>query len=182
MPRTNMRLSGFGGQGIILIGVIAARAAVEQDGIYATQTQSYGAESRGGACVADVVLSQEKIDYPEPEELDILVAMSQSALDRHVGELLPGGTLIVDSDMVTRVPEGLTGPVYRIPASRIAAEKLGRKVVANTVMLGATARLTRTVSIDGLIAATENSVPSHSVGLNRRAIQAGVALAEELMA
>ena len=76
MPRTNMRLSGFGGQGIILAGVITAKAAVEQDGIYATQTQSYGAESRGGACMANVVLSQEKIDYPEPEELDILVAMS----------------------------------------------------------------------------------------------------------
>jgi 2-oxoglutarate ferredoxin oxidoreductase subunit gamma len=93
-----MRLSGFGGQGIILAGVIMAKAAVEQDGIHATQTQSYGAESRGGACMANVVLSQEKIDYPEPEELDILVALSQSALDRHIGDLLPGGTLIVDSD------------------------------------------------------------------------------------
>ena len=80
MARTNVRLSGFGGQGIILAGVITAKAAVEQDGIYATQTQSYGAESRGGACMANVVLSQEKIDYPEPEELDILVAMSQSAV------------------------------------------------------------------------------------------------------
>lgn len=181
MARTNMRLSGFGGQGIILAGVIMARAAVEQDGIYATQTQSYGAESRGGACMANVVLSQEKIDYPEPEELDILVAMSQSALDRHIGELLPGGTLIVDSGMVTRLPEGLPGPVYRIPATRTAAEKLGRQVVANTVMLGATARLTGTISVDGLIAAMETSVPSQTVDLNRRAIQAGVALAEELI-
>jgi len=174
-------LSGFGGQGIILAGVIMARAAVEQDGIYATQTQSYGAESRGGACMANVVLSQEKIDYPKPEELDILVAMSQSALDRHIGELLPDGTLIVDSGMVTRVPEGLPGSVYRIPATRTAAEKLGRQVVANTVMLGATARLTGTISVDGLIAAMETSVPSQTVDLNRRAIQAGVALAEELI-
>ncbi len=181
MPRTNMRLSGFGGQGIILAGVIMAKAAVEQDEIHATLTQSYGAESRGGACMANVVLSQERIDYPEPEELDILVAMSQAALDRHIGELLPGGTLIVDSDLVTRVPEGLTGPVYRITATRTAAEKLGQQVVANTVMLGATARLIDIVSIDGLSAAMENSVPSHTVDLNRRAIQAGVALAEELI-
>ena len=181
MARTNMRLSGFGGQGIILAGVLMARAAVEQDGLYATQTQSYGAESRGGACMANVVLSPEKIDYPEPEELDILVAMSQSALDRHIGDLLPDGTLIVDSSMVTRVPDGLSGPLYRIPATRTAADELDRQVVANTVMLGATARLTNTVSIGGLIAAMEASVPSHTVDLNRRAIQAGVALAEELV-
>lgn len=181
MPRKDMRLSGFGGQGIILAGLIMAKAAVEQDGIYATQTQSYGAESRGGACMTNVVLSQEKIDYPEPEELDILVAMSQSALDRHIGDLVADGILIVDPDMVTRVPEGLTVPVYQIPATRTASEKLGSDVIANAVMLGATTRLTGVVSISGLIAAMENSVPQRMVDLNRRAIWVGIALAEELI-
>lgn len=182
MSRTNMRLSGFGGQGIILAGVIIAKAAVEQDGIYATQTQSYGVESRGGACVANVVLSSEKIDYPEPEELDVLVAMSQLALDRYIGDLVPNGTLILDSDMVTNLPEGLAATVYRIPATRNAAERLGNDLVANTVMLGAVARLTdAVVSINSLIAAMEDSVPPHTMEINRRAIRAGVALAQELI-
>lgn len=181
MARTNLRLSGFGGQGIILASVILAKAAVEQDGIHATQTQSYGAESRGGACMANVVLSDQKIDYPEPEELDVLVVMSQAALDRHIGELRPDGTLIVDSDMVTQLPPGFAGPVFKIPATRTASVELGRRVVANMMMLGATSRLTQAVSIEGLIAAMESSVPPHTLDLNRRAIQAGVASAEELI-
>jgi 2-oxoglutarate ferredoxin oxidoreductase subunit gamma len=181
MARATLRFSGFGGQGIILAGVIVAKAAVEQDGIYAALTQSYGAESRGGACMANIVLSQERIDYPEPEELDILVVMSQSALDQHIGGLLPDGILIVDSDMVPEVPQGLTGPVYRIPATQTATQQLGGQVAANMVMLGATARLTSTVSIHGLIAAMENTVPSHMAEPNRHAIQAGVELAEELV-
>lgn len=182
MNRTNVRLSGFGGQGIILAGVILARAAVEQDGIFATQTQSYGAESRGGACVADVILSGEKIDYPEPEELDLLVVLSQAALDRHVKSLLPGGTLIVDADMVTKVPEDLQATVYRIPATRTAEVELGRRLVANMVMLGAVAKLTGLVSVQGLMAAMQDSLAPRLVDINRKAIEAGVALAERALA
>ena len=181
MSRTNVRLSGFGGQGIILAGVTLARAAVEHDGINAAQTQSYGAESRGGACMANVVLADVKIEYPMPEKLDVLVAMSQSALDQHLGDLVPEGTLIVDSDTVASVPDRPSGAVYRIPATRIATETLGQRMVANMVMLGATARLTGAVSIDGVIAAMEAGVPERTVDVNRKAIEAGVALAEELV-
>jgi 2-oxoglutarate ferredoxin oxidoreductase subunit gamma len=180
-PRINLRLSGYGGQGIILAGVIIAKAAVEYEHIYATQTQSYGAESRGGACMANVVLSQQAIGYPEPEALDILVVMSQSALDRHVGELSPGGTLILDADMVQKIPERLPSFFYRIPATRIAAEELGRPLVANTVMLGAVARLTGIVSVDSLISAMSDVVPSDAVDLNHRAILRGIGLAEEII-
>ena len=181
MARTNVRLSGFGGQGIILAGVILARAAVEHDRIFATQTQSYGAESRGGACTADVILSDERIDYPEPEELDVLVALSQAALDRHVKNLLPNGTLIVDADMVPTVPVGLQATVYRIAATQTAEAELGQRLVANIVMLGAVTRLTGLVTVDGLIATMESSLAPHLVEINRRAIKAGVSLAERLI-
>jgi 2-oxoglutarate ferredoxin oxidoreductase subunit gamma len=181
MSRTNIRLSGFGGQGIIMAGVIIAKAAVEHDGIYATQTQSYGVESRGGACMANVVLSSEIIDYPEPEELDILVAMSQMALDRYIGDLVPNGTLILDSGLATSIPDDLTVTVYGIPATRSADEKLGRNIVANVVMLGAVAKLTGAVSISGLIAAMEDSVPQHMMEINERAIRIGVDLAQAVV-
>jgi 2-oxoglutarate ferredoxin oxidoreductase subunit gamma len=181
MSRTNIRLSGFGGQGIIMAGVIIAKAAVEHDGIYATQTQSYGVESRGGACMANVVLSSEIIDYPEPEELDILVAMSQMALDRYIGDLVPNGTLILDSGLATSIPDDLTVAVYGIPATRSADEKLGRNIVANVVMLGAVAKLTGAVSISGLIAAMEDSVPQHMMEINERAIRIGVDLAQAVV-
>ncbi len=176
-----MRLSGFGGQGIILAGQILARAAVECEGIFAAQSQSYGAASRGGATAADIVLSAQKIDFPEPEDLHVLVAMSQSALDRHIHALLPSGTLITDSDLVTRVPQGLEGHTYRIPATRIARDKLGSELIANLVMLGALVRLTGLVSIDALTTATERSVPRQTFQLNRHAIEAGVKIAEELI-
>ncbi len=181
MSRTNIRLSGFGGQGIIMAGVIIAKAAVEHDGIYATQTQSYGVESRGGACMANVVLSSEIIDYPEPEELDILVAMSQMALDRYIGDLVPNGTLILDSGLATSIPDDLTVEVYGIPATRSADERLGRNIVANVVMLGAVAKLTGAVSISGLIAAMEDSVPQHMMEINERAIRIGVDLAQAVV-
>lgn len=181
MSRTNIRLSGFGGQGIIMAGVIIAKAAVEHDGIYATQTQSYGVESRGGACMANVVLSSEIIDYPEPEELDILVAMSQMALDRYIGDLVPNGTLILDSGLATSIPDDLTVAVYGIPATRSADERLGRNIVANVVMLGAVAKLTGAVSISGLIAAMEDSVPQHMMEINERAIRIGVDLAQAVV-
>lgn len=131
--------------------------------------------------MANVVLSSEIIDYPEPEELDILVAMSQMALDRYIGDLVPNGTLILDSGLATSIPDDLTVAVYGIPATRSADEKLGRNIVANVVMLGAVAKLTGAVSISGLIAAMEDSVPQHMMEINERAIRIGVDLAQAVV-
>jgi 2-oxoglutarate ferredoxin oxidoreductase subunit gamma len=154
-----------------------AKAAVEQDGLYAAQTQSYGAQTRGGDATADVIVSQEQIDYPHAQTLDVLVALSQSALDKNIDRLSPDGTLIIDSDLVTQLPKRKAGLLYRIPATSCASGKLGKRVVANMIMLGATAKLTGIVTIDGLLRALEESVPSNLLDVNARAIQEGVNIA-----
>lgn len=181
MSKTNVRISGFGGQGIILAGVILARAAVEHDGIFATQTQSYGAESRGGDSVADVILSEVKIDYPEPERLDLLVALSQVALNRNLNLLVTGGTLIVDPDMVTDLPVDASVRVLRIAATRTAEVAFGKRAVANMIILGALAKLTGLVTVEGLILAMQNTLDPRLVDMNRLAIESGVSLAERVL-
>lgn len=104
MPRIEVRLTGFGGQGMVLSGIILARAAM-YDKKEVVQTQSYGPEARGGACSSEVVISDEAILYPLIEEADILVAISQEALDKHINSIKKGGTLIIDSDTISRSPK-----------------------------------------------------------------------------
>lgn len=182
MTITSIRLAGLGGQGVVLAGVMLARAAVEHDGTYATQSQVTGAESRGGLTSADVLLSPEPIDYPQAQSLDILVAMAQASLDQHAQALKPDGVLIIDPDMVSRLPEAFNGTVYRVPATRLAIEKLGRRVVANMLLLGVIAQLTGVVSIEGATAAMQSTLAPRLQEINRQAIQTGVELAKELQA
>ena len=179
MPKTEIKVTGLGGQGVVLAGIIIGRAASLHDGKHATQTQSYGPEARGGAARSEVVISDEPIDYPEVEEADILVAMSQEALNRQLGSLKDGGVLLVDADLVTDTPEGKRAVLYRIPATRVASEELGRRIVANMVMLGATVGVTSVVSEKALKAAVRESVPPGTEDLNIRALERGLALARQ---
>ena len=180
MPRTEVKVTGLGGQGVVLAGIIIARAASLYDGKNATQTQSYGPEARGGAARSEVVISDEPIDYPKVEQADILVAMSQEALDRHLGTLREGGVLLVDEDLVREIPEGKKAVLYRVPATRVASEELGRRIVANMVMLGATAGVTSIVSEEALKAAVGESVPRGTEDLNIAALEKGLALARKM--
>ena len=142
-----IRLAGFGGQGIIMAGYVLGRAGV-LDGANALQTQSYGSESRGGACKSDVVISEDEILELAPSALDVLVAMSQPALDKFLPNLRPDGVLIYDSGLV-RHDDG--GPrCLGLPATTIAHDLLGSDVVANVIMLGCLAALTGVVSGDSL--------------------------------
>ncbi len=107
MPfRFELRLSGEGGQGLVLAGKILAEAAAIYDDRNATQSQSYGPEARGGASRSDVIVSEEEIDYPKAENVDLLLALTQEALDRYLKDLRPRGWLVVDSGAVTRLPDG----------------------------------------------------------------------------
>jgi len=180
MPRTEIKVTGFGGQGVVLTGIIVARAACLHDAKNATQTQSYGPEARGGAARSEVVISDEPIDYPKVEQADILVAMSQEALDRHLGTLREGGVLLVDEDLVRDIPEGKEIVLYRVPATRVASEELGRRIVANMVMLGATAGATSIVSEESLKAAVRESVPRGTEELNIAALEKGLALVRKM--
>ncbi|MFB3777906.1 MAG: 2-oxoacid:acceptor oxidoreductase family protein [Bryobacteraceae bacterium] len=172
MRLTEIRIAGFGGQGVILSAIIVGKAVSIFQGGHATMTQNFGPESRGGACSAQVVLSDSPILYPYVTRPDVLVAMSQEAYTRFIPELKQGGTLLVEQDLVklAGLPEGVR--VHGVPATRLA-EELGRKMVLNVVMVGFFASVTGLVEEQALRRAVEDSVPPAFRELNLKAFQKG---------
>jgi len=180
MPRREVRLSGFGGQGIILAGNILGKAAAIYDGKHATFIQSYGPEARGGSCAAEVIVDEQPVHYPHIVDPEVLIVMSQGAYNRYIGEFRPDGLLIVDSDLVALDERAGSCRVLSIPATRIA-EEVGRKLVANIVVLGFLAAVTDLVSEDALLEAALTSIPEKTIEMNRQAFQAGLAYGKELV-
>jgi 2-oxoglutarate ferredoxin oxidoreductase subunit gamma len=176
--RFEIRLSGSGGQGLILAGIVLAEAAGVYDGKYVAQSQSYGPEARGGASKAEVVISDEEIDYPMATRPDLLLAMNQSACDAYYHDLKPEGMLVVDSTFVTNTP---TTKAVRIPFTQLARQELGSEMAANIVALGALATLTKIVSPEALETAVLSRVPPGTEDLNRRALQLGSRSAQEIL-
>lgn len=172
MRLTEVRIAGFGGQGVILAAMVIGKAASIFQNEHATMTQSFGPESRGGACSAQVILSDEPILYPYVTRPDVLVAMSQEAYTKFVPELKDGGLLIVERDLVqvTNLPSGVR--VYGVPATRLA-EELGRRMVLNIVMVGFFAAVTNLLDPEALRKAIDDSVPPAYRELNRRAFDKG---------
>ena len=172
MRLTEIRIAGFGGQGVILSAIIIGKAASIFEGGHATMTQSFGPESRGGACSAQVVLSDQPVLYPYVTRADVLVAMSQEAYTRFVPELKEDGLLVVEQDLVhlAGVPSGVR--VYGVPATRLA-EELGRRMVLNVVMVGFFASVTGLLGEQTLRRAVEDSVPPAFRELNLKAFQKG---------
>jgi 2-oxoglutarate ferredoxin oxidoreductase subunit gamma len=169
-----IRIAGSGGQGILIAGVILGKAASVYDGKWATQTQSYGPEARGGASKTDVIISSTEINYPFISECDVLVCLSQLAYTKYGADVTESGMRIIDPDMVV----AHNGDGIPIPASS-AAESLGSPLVANMVMLGALAELYGTVSIDALEKAIESTVSKRFVELDILAVRKGVELAQD---
>jgi 2-oxoglutarate ferredoxin oxidoreductase subunit gamma len=170
--RTEIRLAGSGGQGLVLAGIILAEAAILYDNKNAVQTQSYGPEARGGASKSEVILSDEQIDYPKCEEIDVLMCLNQKSLDEYHEALRHGGVLIVDADLCSRLPEGEYN-VYKIGFTRLARDEIGKVFVANIVSLGALAGLTDCVSRVALERAVAGRVPKGTEELNLRALAVG---------
>ena len=172
---TEVRIAGFGGQGVILAGYIVGKAAALYDRKAATMTQSYGPESRGGACSADVVVAGEDIDYPRVKAPDILVALSQEAFTANLPAVREAGLVIIDTDLVKTdaLPMGAERFLKTIPATRLA-EQLGKKVVANIIMLGYFTRQTGLVSEQAMRRAIQTSVPERFAALNLKAFQVGL--------
>jgi len=172
MSRTEVILTGFGGQGIVLSGTVLARAAV-YDRKEVVQTQSYGPEARGGACRAEVIVSDDTIYYPFVEEADILIAMSQEALDKYINKIKTGGRLIVDST-ISRIPQKDGIKLNKVAATSIASEKLGKTIVANIIMLGALTSLTGIVSREAIEKAVRESIPGRGAEeVNLKALEEG---------
>lgn len=179
--RSEVRFAGFGGQGIISAGKIAGRAAAIFGGKNAVMMQSYGPEARGGACNADLVISDIPIGYPQLHRPDLLVIMSQEAYEKYGATISPEGILIVDEDLVDLSdPPPCVERVFRIPATRLADE-LGRKIVANVVMLGALAAISGVVSREVMLEAILSSVPPRTKELNERAYSTGFDVGKEAL-
>jgi 2-oxoglutarate ferredoxin oxidoreductase subunit gamma len=172
-------LSGSGGQGLILAGLILAEAAAIYEGKNAVQTQSYGPEARGGASKSEVIISNSEILYPKTTRLDYLLALNQESCDKYAHDLKDSGLLLVDTDAVEHVP-----PVRSIslPLVRTAREKIGRVMTTNIISLGALVGVSHVVSPKALEKAVLKRVPRGTEQLNLKALQLGFQLAEEVKA
>jgi 2-oxoglutarate ferredoxin oxidoreductase subunit gamma len=170
MARYEVRLAGFGGQGIILSGYILGKAAALYDGKDAVFSQSYGPEARGGACAADVVIDDDAVDYPVLTRPNILVLMSQEAALKYSADMAHDAVVLIDEDLVTA---GAGRKVLGAPTTRIA-EDMGRRLVGNIAMLGFLTGATSVVSRSAMEEAIRTTVPPKTVDLNLRAFGAGL--------
>jgi 2-oxoglutarate ferredoxin oxidoreductase subunit gamma len=169
--RYEVRLSGSGGQGLILAAVILAAAVVEEENRNAVQIQSYGPEARGGATKADVVIADGEIFYPKARELDLLLALTQEAFDKYHRDVKKEGLIIVDEDAVPRFHAPVD--VIVLPIIRTAREKIQAAVTANIISLGVIQELTKVVKVKSLQEAIKNRVPPHFVDKNMLAFDTG---------
>ena len=177
--RYEIRLSGEGGQGLVLAGKILAEAAAIYDNKNATQSQSYGPEARGGASRSEVIISDEEIDYPKAINIDLLLALTQQACDRYSKDLKENSILLIDSDAVDKLPE-TKAIIYKVPIVETARTDVGRVMVANIVALGIIAELTKVVSIEALESAILSRVPKGTEDLNLKALKIGREKGKEL--
>jgi 2-oxoglutarate ferredoxin oxidoreductase subunit gamma len=166
----DIRFAGFGGQGIVMAAYILGRAAILA-GRNALQTQSYGSEACGGACKSDVAISDEEVFELAPAELDVLVALSQPALDKYWANLRNDRILIFDRDLVK--PPGDRAGGFGLPATNIAHQTFGLDVLASVIMLGALVARTDVVSHEALCRAIGDSVPPKTVDVNLKAFEEG---------
>ncbi len=173
--RSEVRLSGSGGQGLILVGIILAKAAVK-DGFRVTQTQSYGPESRGGSSRADVIISNDEVFYPEATHFDILVALTQEACDKYLYDLKDKGILITDSGLVKNISM-TSSHIYEAPFTEIAIEKLGSALPMNILSLAYMVKVSGIVSDKALEEAIAETVKGAALDINKKAMKLGFELA-----
>jgi 2-oxoglutarate ferredoxin oxidoreductase subunit gamma len=174
--RYEIRLSGSGGQGLVLAGVILAEAMGVYEGKNVTQTQSYGPEARGGASRSDIVISDGEIYYPKTMELDLLLCLTQESCDEYFEYLNDDGILIVDSDRVRQLP---TQRAYSLPFINTAREKVGTPVVANVVSLAAVAAISGICAKESIEKAVLDRAPRGTEEKNKTACDLGYEMGME---
>jgi 2-oxoglutarate ferredoxin oxidoreductase subunit gamma len=178
---TEIRVAGFGGQGVILSASVMGKAGSVFEGGFATMCQAFGPEARGGACSAQLILSDEPILYPYVTRPDVLIVMSQEAYTKFVPDLKDDGILIVERDLV-RISHVKSGQkLYSVPATRIA-EQIGKRMVLNIVMVGFFAAVTSIVNAESVRKAVEDSVPPAFKELNLQAFDKGYEYGQERLA
>jgi len=171
--RREVRIAGFGGQGVVTLGTILAVAAGIQEDLEVAQTQSYGPEARGGACRSDVIISDEPIDYTKPLALDLFIALSPAALEQYWAEVREGRTVVlVDKTLIPRTPEH-SPRVLAIEATRIAEEEFKDRVVANMVMLGVMAAISGWIGLKALEQSLNGRISPRALEASRAALKRG---------
>jgi 2-oxoglutarate ferredoxin oxidoreductase subunit gamma len=182
MSVTEIKIGGFGGQGVILTGLIIGKAAAIYGDRHSTMTQAFGPEARGSSCSSQVIVSDEKILYPYVTAPDVLVVMSQDAAARFVPEMrqTPQSLLLYEKDLVKLDGIQFTSTAHGIPATRIA-EELGRTIVLNIVMIGFFAAISRVLTADAVRAAVKDSVPRGTESLNLGAFDRGYSYGVDLL-
>jgi 2-oxoglutarate ferredoxin oxidoreductase subunit gamma len=176
--KIEIRISGLGGQGVVLAGQVLGKAAI-YSGKNAVQTQSYGAEARGSAAKSEVIISDGKIGFPIVRKCDILIAMSPEAVEKNVKALKEGGLLLIDSTTVRSVPK-IKARIFKIPATETSKKVLGEKLYANMIMLGALVKITGTVNEESMERVISDTFPEKFVSINIEAYKKGKELARML--
>ena len=172
MAQTQIRIGGFGGQGVILSGIIIGRGAAIHAGLHATLVQSFGPEARGSSSSAELIVSDERIWYPYVKDLDMLVVLSQDAYNRFTPALRKGGLLVTEADLVSVQPPVSDARHYVVPATRLA-EEIGRKIVLNIITVGFFGAVSQLMPQAALEKAVKESVPPGTLDLNLRAFHKG---------
>lgn len=173
LQKIEIRLSGSGGQGLILGGIILADAAIE-DGLNATQSQSYGPEARGGASKAEVIISKEEINYPKVGSCDLLLCLTQKSYDKYIDSLNKSGILVVDSEI--EVDENIKCKTYNLPIINTAINEIGTPMVSNIVSLGVISEISGILTEEAMKSSIIKRVPAGTGELNMKAFERGKSL------
>jgi len=177
--KTEIRIAGFGGQGVILLGIIMGKAACIFEERNSTMIQSFGPEARGGSCSAQVVVSSEPIMYPYIKHSDVLVVMSQEAYGIFAPEVKPGGLILYESDLVEAKDRPENVKCCGIPAIKYAEEIRG-KILLNIVMLGFFVAVSGVVSVESMMNSINDSVPRGTEQFNLKAFERGYLYGKDL--
>ncbi len=176
---TNIMFCGFGGQGIVLSGVILGQAAV-YDGLNSAMASSYGSEARGSACRSEVIISTKPIVYPHITKVDIIGAMSQQGYDKfHSRHRDENSLLVFDSSMVEHIDD-CGCKQLGVAATETAVKLFDKRIVANIIFLSAIVGLTKIVSQESLEKAIIKYVPSKFKDSNLKAMRQGLSMVRHL--
>ncbi|MBW2620316.1 MAG: 2-oxoacid:acceptor oxidoreductase family protein [Deltaproteobacteria bacterium] len=179
MERCRLVFSGSGGQGVITAAVVLAEAAVLYENLIAVQSQAYGPAARGGATRSDVIISDSDINYPKVIQPNVLVCLTQEAYNNFYPIIRPGGLLITDNRYV-KIQRKVDAQQKELPMHHTVMEKIGKSIVFNICMLGVVISLTALVKSESIMKVLENRIPSSFLEMNRKALNLGVKLAEDV--
>lgn len=177
---TEIRIAGFGGQGIILAGYIIGKAAAIYDEKFSTLIQSFGPEARGSSCSAQVIISESQILYPYLVQPNIAILLSRDAYDKFSQEVKDSGIMLIEKDLVHPKDNNKKAKIYAIPATRLA-EEMGRKIVTNIIMVGFFSAITKIISYEATRQAVSSSVPPGTEELNLNAFETGYQYGKKLL-